>query len=624
MRIETLRDVETFETVPYEQRWRGRNTYELLERSAEKFGERPALKFQFTADLEEEPLTISYRALLENLRRAANAFHRAGVQPGGVISVILPNLPETHYTLWGAQALGIVAPVNPLLSSSAIRELLTESETEALVVEGPVDGSETWSKVLAIADEVPTLKALFYVCGREQTQDVAEQTPGGMPIREFHAAIQGENPAGLSFSREISTQDIAAYFHTGGTTGTPKIARQSHGNQVHIASMMSDYRGMGPHTVTFGALPLIHVNAFFNAGLTIFACGGHAVYLTPAGFRNKAVVANFWRFVEKYRPTFFMAVPTMVSSLLEQSLENIDLGSLEYIVCGAAPISPEVFRQFQRATGANIIEAYGLTEGTVSSSANPQHGEKRVGSIGIRTPYQQMKCVLFDDNDEYLRDCKPDEPGVIVIKGPNVFAGYKQAQANEGAFVDGWFITGDLAREDSDGYFWMTGRAKDLIIRGGHNIDPKIIEDTLATHPNVALAAAVGQPDAYAGELPCAFVTLKRAPDGGNGDAVAELLDFARQNITERGAAPVHIEILQSMPLTAVGKVFKPTLRGRAIKRVFEAAAKEVGCAAEVEVINDERRGLVARVSLQGSEESRAAAAAALDRYPVTYDLMNA
>lgn len=622
MKIETLRDVEAFETVPCQQRWRGRNTYELLERSAEKFGERPALKFQFTAELDEDPLEITYAELLANLRRAANAFHRAGVKPGGVISVILPNLPETHYTLWGAQALGIVAPVNPLLAASAIRDLLIESETGALVVEGPAGKSETWSKVLAIADEVPTLKALFYVCEQGQTPEVPDRTPSGLPIHEFRAAMQEESAAGLSFAREIATEDIAAYFHTGGTTGTPKIARQSHGNQVHIASMMSDYRGMGPHTVTFGALPLIHVNAFFNAGLTIFACGGHAVYLTPAGFRNKAVVANFWQFVEKYRPTFFMAVPTMVSSLLEQSLKNIDLGSLEYIVCGAAPISPEVFRRFQQATGANIIEAYGLTEGTVSSSANPQHGEKRVGSIGMRTPYQQMKCVLLDENNRYIRDCEPDEPGVIVIKGPNVFAGYKQAQANEGAFIDGWFITGDLAREDKDGYFWMTGRAKDLIIRGGHNIDPKIIEDTLATHPNVALAAAVGQPDAYAGELPCAFVTLKRVPAGGAGEAVAELLDFARTNITERGAAPAHIEVLESMPLTAVGKVFKPKLRGRAIERVFQAAAEEAGCSAEVKAANDEKRGLVAQVNLQGSSENRAAAKSALDRFPVTWELM--
>lgn len=613
MEIRTLKDIEAFESVPCESRWRGRNTYELFERSAEAFGDKPALKFQFTAELEETPVTITYNELLGNLRRAANAFHRGGVRPGGVVSVALPNLPETHYALWGAQALGIAAPINPSLSSVAIRDLLIESQTEALVVEGPTAGSETWPKVQAILGQVPTLKCVFYLCESGEAADAPDG--GGVPVQEFRRALQREHGDSLSFTRQIFARDIAAYFHTGGTTGAPKIARLSHANQVHIASMMSDYRSMGTHTVTFGTLPLIHVNAFFNAGLTIFASGGCAVYLSSAGFRNKAVVANFWRLVEKYRPTFFVAVPTMVSSLLEQSLEGVDISSLEYIVCGAAPISPEVFRRFQDATGANVIEAYGLTEGTVSSSANPQHGEKRVGSIGLRAPYQQMKCVLLDDDTRFIRDCAPDEPGVIVIKGPNVFCGYKQERANDDAFVDGWFITGDLARQDADGYFWMTGRAKDLIIRGGHNIDPKTIEDTLSTHPAVALAAAVGQPDAYAGELPCAFVTLTAPVEA------EELLAFARKNMHERGTAPVHIEILETMPLTAVGKIFKPALRAQTIERVLTAAGREAGCATEVGVVNDKRRGLVAEVSLQGTEPQQAAARAALDQFAVNCEL---
>ncbi|MEO0367180.1 MAG: AMP-binding protein [Pseudomonadota bacterium] len=399
------------------------------------------------------------------------------------------------------------------------------------------------------------------------------------------------------------------------------MAQISHRNQVHVASFKADYSQLDENSVGICALPLFHVNAAYNTGLNFFAVGGHPVYMTSKGFRTKGLLDNWWKLIEKYRGTMFNTVPTVVSALLARSFDDIDISSLKYVICGAAPISPEVFRQFVESTGANILEGYGLTEGTLSSSSNPIDGEKRLGSIGIRSPYQEMKCVVLDEDNQYVRDCATDEIGVIVIKGPNVFQGYKQAEANVGAFIDDWFITGDLAREDADGYFWMTGRAKDLIIRGGNNIDPKGIEDTLTDHPAVQLAAAVGQPDSYAGELPCAFVTLAEDYHGNQDELPAELMDFAKANVSERAAAPVHIEILEEMPLTAIGKIFKPTLQMLAIERVLGDALSESLSGVDVSVDKDDVRGMMATIKTKDADQA-GPAKEVLDRFTIPYTIV--
>mgnify|MGYP001793514698 CR=1 FL=1 len=619
MKIRTLSDIETFERVPAEERWRGRTVYDLIARSVEKYADRPALKFQATADLDETPRIISYRDLLAAIHQCANALHSAGVSVGGVTSVIMPNLPETGIGMWGAQALGIVGPINPMLEPNALRDIMMESDAEALIVEGPVEGSNIWEKTISILDDVPGLKTVFWVAAEGGEAHVPEATPGGVPLLEFSEALAAQDGTRLAFERDVGLNDIAAYFHTGGTTGRPKIAQHSHANQIHTASMMADMFDYGEHTVAIGGLPLFHVNSFFNAGLNPLACGGHSVYLSSAGFRNRDVVANLWPLIAKYKATYFATVPTVVSSLLDVPLGDHDLSSMEFIICGAAPIAPQVFSQFQDLVGITVLEAYGMTEGSLFSAGNPQFGEKRVGSIGIRVPYQSMKCVILDETGRFVRDCGTDEIGTIVFKGPNVFLGYKQAEKNKDAFInDEWLISGDLAREDSDGYFWMTGRSKDLIIRGGHNIDPKGIEDALSAHPAVALAAAVGQPDSYAGELPCAYVTLsdettRPAP------SAEDLRQFAKANVPERAAAPVHVEILESMPTTAVGKIFKPDIRRMATRRVLESEARKIVSGADIIVEKSGRHGLLARVS-GVSIDQQTAVSEALDRFAVAFE----
>ncbi|MEN0107801.1 MAG: acyl-CoA synthetase, partial [Pseudomonas sp.] len=235
---------------------------------------------------------------------------------------------------------------------------------------------------------------------------------------------------------------------------------------------------------------------------------------------------------------------------------------------------------------------------------------------GLRLPYQAMRALVLDEQGNYLRAAAVDEVGVIAIHGPNLFAGYLDANHNRGAWieVDGqrWLNTGDLGREDADGYFWLTGRKKELIIRGGHNIDPKQIEEALQGHPAVALVAAVGSPDAYAGEVPVAYVQLL----AGQSATTDELLGYAVQHISERAAVPKRIEILPSLPLTSVGKLFKPALQQREIARVIEQEARAAAVTVEVSVQQDPRRGLVAQV--RGAQSQRLALV--LGRYAFAVD----
>jgi acyl-CoA synthetase (AMP-forming)/AMP-acid ligase II len=277
----------------------------------------------------------------------------------------------------------------------------------------------------------------------------------------------------------------------------------------------------------------------------------------------------------------------------------------------------ELFRKFESETGMRILEGYGLTESSCVASLNPPDGESRIGSIGMRIPWEEMRVLILDGDGRYQRDAEVDEPGVIALNGPNIFTGYLDPAHDAGVWLerpssDGtqrWLNTGDLGRMDGDGYFWLTGRKKELIIRGGHNIDPKSIEEVLAGHPAVEMSAAVGRPDPHAGEVPVAYVQLRP----GVTVEEAELLRFAGEHIAERSAAPKAVIIVPALPVTAVGKIFKPTLNMKEIESVVRTEAIAAGVElAELRVEQDPQIGLIARYRATGDA---AALAAALGRY---------
>jgi fatty-acyl-CoA synthase len=277
-----------------------------------------------------------------------------------------------------------------------------------------------------------------------------------------------------------------------------------------------------------------------------------------------------------------------------------DLSSLKVFVSGGSTVPVELIRRIETEIGVPVVEGYGMTEVHCYSTMNPMHGERRPGSVGLRLPYTEVRIADVAGDGTIRGDCPLGTIGHVLMRGPQVTPGYLDPRHDKGAMLaDGWLDSGDLGRLDADGYVWLTGRSKDLIIRGGHNIDPIVIEEALVRHPAVETAAAVGLPDTYAGELPMAFVQLKP-----NATATAEeLREFCRQEIPERAAVPVQVVPIPTMPLTGVGKIFKPALRLDAAQRAFDAALMPLradGVTADVTVGNDPVHGTLATVRVDG------------------------
>lgn len=591
------------------------STYALLQRGAKLAPDAPALSFFLRTEDHTRTTVWTHREWMARINQAANAFRHLGVQRNDVIAFILPNLPETHWVIWGGEAAGIVFAINPLIEPALMTELMNTARPKVLVTLAPTPGTDIWEKVAQAAAAVPSLEHVLTVSPLAYLHSKLAvalkvlsrwRTPGRIAqakVARLQPLLESASASSLDFA-EPCLDDVASYFCTGGTTGLPKIAVRTHRTEVANAVELSATFGpeiQGAGRTVFCGLPLFHVNAQIGTGLTPWSVGAHVVLGTPQGYRAPGLIAHFWDMVAHHRFIFFSGVPTVYSALLQHPPKGQDLRALKYGVCGAAPMPVELFERFQRETGVKILEGYGLTEGGCVSSLNPPHGEVRSGSIGLRLPWQDMRALILDEQGQWSRDAEIDEVGIIAIKGPNLFQGYLHPSHNQGLWIERpeagnnvgrWLNTGDLGRKDGDGYFWLTGRKKELIIRGGHNIDPKLIEEALYAHPDVAMAAAVGRPDAHAGEVPVAYVQLR------SGAAISEdaLLAHAKETISERAAWPKKVLILPSLPTTGIGKIFKPALTMLEMEAVVRDEAEIAGvtlkaCKAE----QDPRQGLIVK-----------------------------
>jgi Acyl-CoA synthetases (AMP-forming)/AMP-acid ligases II len=284
---------------------------------------------------------------------------------------------------------------------------------------------------------------------------------------------------------------------------------------------------------------MFHVFAAYPILMTCILSGAHMVMPTPQGYRGDGVFKNFWKLIERWKVTFLVMVPTAATQLMQHRVDA-DVSTLRYALCGSSPLPVELFKRFQDATGVEIIEGYGMTEATCLISVNPPDGEKKIGSVGLPYPYTEIKILVCNDNGSIQKECGVDEIGEVCVYNPGVTLNgtYTDDAKNKGLYPDDRFMrTGDLGRIDKDGYLWLTGRAKDIIIRGGHNIDPSLIEDAIAGHKDIAAVGAIGQPDPKAGEVPCVYVQLI---DGCRTSAEA-IANFANEAIGEQAAKPKHV-----------------------------------------------------------------------------------
>ena len=580
--------------------------YGLLSRTAGKFPDRPAVSYQIFSGPEDKAETLSWSELRAKVAQTANLFRSLGVGEKDVVAYVLPNCNETTLTLLGGAVAGIVNPINPLLEPEQIASILRETKAKVVVTLKPFPKTDVAQKVAEAVRHAPGVKTVVEVdLNRYLTPPKSWIVPMIRPkapkvtadVINFNKAIKKQNTE-LDFA-DSEGDRIAAYFHTGGTTGMPKVAQHKYSGMI--------YNGWLGDTLLFSEedniicpLPLFHVFACHVILMAAISSGAHVVFPTPQGYRGDGVFDNFWKLCERWKITFIITVPTAVSALMQRPVDA-DISSIKTSFSGSAPMPMELFRRFQDAAGVTIVEGYGLTEATCLVSVNPAEGVQKVGSVGIPFPYTDVRIIKHNGNGP--EECGVDEVGEICILSPGVYSGhtYTEADKNVDLFYQGTHLrTGDLGRLDSDGYLWITGRAKDLIIRGGHNIDPAEIEEALLGHDAVAFAGAIGQPDAHSGELPCAFVELV----DGQSVTEEELMEYCRVHVHERAAHPKHMTILSELPKTAVGKVFKPDLRKMAITRVYNAALEEGNVAARVaSVIDDKKRGLVAQLDMNGASE---------------------
>lgn len=609
----TAADLKAIEAeMPWADRGQARSMYDFLTRTRTAHGNRPAVSYQLLSGPETKKVTLTWAGLHAQVTQAANLFRSLGIGEKDVIAFVLPNAMDTVVTLLGGAVAGIVNPINPLLEPEKISAILRETNAKVVVTLKAFPKTDVAQKVGEAVQFAPNVKTVLevdlvpYLSGLKKVivpwirpKNPVQHTAN---VKDFRSEMARMPADRLTFADTLDDR-VAAYFHTGGTTGMPKVAQHKVSGMVYNGWLGATLL-FKPTDVVICPLPLFHVFACYPILMSMIASGAHVVFPTPQGYRGEGVFDNFWKLVERYRVTYMITVPTALAALMQRPV-NADISSLKNAFSGSSPLPIELYNRFKRETGVEIVEGYGLTEATCLVSVNPPEGVKKIGSVGFMFPYCSVRILTRRGATDY-RECAVDEVGEICVSNPGVYEGstYTEADKNKELFAEGRFLrTGDLGRIDAEGYLFITGRAKDLIIRGGHNIDPAIIEEALMGHQAVGFVGAIGQPDAHAGELPCAYVELVK----GASATVDELMAYATTHIDERAAVPKYLEILPELPKTAVGKVFKPDLRRMAISRTFDAALAEAGIPARVvTVIEDKKRGLVAQLQKSAPVEDAA------------------
>ncbi len=541
--------------VPREVDYPERPLYYLLESAAEQYGGHTALDFL--------GYRLSYQKLWEKTRRFARFLQDLGLKQGDRVAVMLPNSPQYLIAFFGTLlAGGVVVNTNPLYTASELAHQLKDAKARFLVMLdllwprfAEIEKEVPTERVITtgIQDHLPFPKNLLYPLKMKREGKWVD-LPAHPKRSDWKSALKAPpepTPA------KPDTDEVALLQYTGGTTGTPKGAMLTHRNlMANVHQVLAWAPGLKPgQEVMLGVLPFFHVYGMtvsMNFGLAL----GAKLVLLPR-FQIKQVVEA----IERHHVTLFPGVPTMyVAFNTFPGIEKRNIRSIKVCISGAAPLPVEVQEEFERLTGAKLVEGYGLTEASPVTHCNPVFGERKIGSIGLPLPSVEAKVVSPEGQDLGV-----GEVGELAVKGPNVMKGYWQRPEETAAvLVDGWLLTGDIARMDEDGFFYIVDRKKDMIIAGGYNIYPREIEEVLYRHEAVKEAAVAGVPDPYRGETVKAYVVLK---DEHKGKVTEEDLEaFARKHLAPY-KVPKLWEIRNELPKTAVGKILRRVLREEELKK---------------------------------------------------------
>ena len=492
----------------------------LFHQTAQEFPDKIAIEF--------EDRSVTFREIDLNANKAANAFQSIGIAKGDRVAQFMPNSLELVYSLVGNFKNGsIVVPMNVSFKEQEIHHILSDSGAKAVITD-----LERLPIVKNVLDKLPDLKHVILVDGNAD---------GTINFNELiKTSSDKEN------NTIIKDEDHSIIFYTSGTTGKPKGAAL---NQVNVTSNLKALEQawkLSKEDVFLLALPLYHIH-----GIGVALCG--SLYVGNFTIlRKKFVAEDALETMQKRKVTLFMGVPTMYFKLLEvENLERYDLSSMRLFVSGSAPLSKDLFYKLKKAFGKEVLERAGMSESMMNFS-NPYNGERIPGSVGPCLPGVKVRIT-----DKNYNDVPVNSEGEILIKGPNIFHGYWNKQNyNREIFRDGWFVTGDVGKIDENGYVYIIGRSKDVIISGGINIYPREIEDVIESMPQVMECAVVGIPDKEFGESVKAYVVLNSGAKLKEDDVV----NYCRERLASF-KKPKFVEFLEALPKNTMGKILKEELR---------------------------------------------------------------
>ena len=530
---------------------------DYLAKSSQKFPERTALIC--------EGFKITYRQLNEMVNRLATCLKEFGIQKGDRVAILLPNLIPCVVSYYAILKIGAITVMNnPAASDSELQYQLSDSGAKIIIT---VDllvnritalGLNTDLKHIIYAtlgDYLPLTKriSLALLAKSKKMATKLKSTENIFRWKELMADFAPE-PG----QNSVALEDIAQLQYTGGTTGVSKGVMLSHGN---LSSQIQQINAWFPtfaqsDEVVLGALPFFH-----SFGLTcamnnaVFAGWGNILVPNPS-------VENLLAAIQKFKPTFLPLVPSMYSSLANHpDIKKIDLTSTKGCFSGSAPLPVDVIRRFEALTGAAISEGFGLTEASPITHANPFQGRRKVGSVGL--PFPDTECRIVDLHDG-VTNVPVGETGELIVKGPQIMKGYwKKPEETALVLREGWLYTGDIARMDPEGYFYIVDRKKDMIICAGYNVYPREVDEVIYGHPKVQEACAIGIPHAIKGEQVKVFVVLKP------GESLTEenLIDFCKDKLAGY-KLPAQVEFRNELPTSAVGKILRKDLRDEELKKL--------------------------------------------------------
>lgn len=542
--------------VPREVEYPQAPLWKILENSAANFPDRQAVNFLGMRG-------ITYSELWESARRFAAGLQTRGVKKGDRVAIALPN--SIHYVIayYGTLLAGaVVVNLNPLYTARELRDMLVDSGAETLVVLDFMG----WPRYLEIEREVPVKQVI--------TARIQDYLPFPIsliyPLKAMHDKTfirLPTHPKRIGFTDFLrqaepnpkpvdqSIDDLALLQFTAGTTGMPKAAMLSHRNlmaNAHQTVSWAAGRLIPGQEVFLCLIPFFHVFGMtvgMNSGISL----GATLVVMPQPDLKEAIAL-----IEKFGVTMMPGVPTLYIGFNNfPGIEKRKVGQIKVCVSGAAPLPVEVASRFEELTGGKLVEGYGLSEASPVTHANPLYGLRKTGSIGV--PFPSVDAKVVEVKDGYIVELPAGTEGELAVTGPNIMMGYwNRPMESSETMIDGWLLTGDIAKQDEDGYFYIVDRKKDLIIASGYNVYPREVEEVLYEHPAVMEAAVVGIPDPYRGENVKAVIVLR--PEFKGKVSEEDIIAFSRKNLAAY-KIPRKVEFRDELPKNTVGKVLRRELK---------------------------------------------------------------